>query len=87
MATSYPTLSVEAGWTDIASEQAGIASAAGVTVQNVGQDPVTVFFGGAQAPTGAQDGHVLGRFSGYYDKNGSAHIWVKGPGTVAISKE
>lgn len=87
MATSYPTLSLPAGWTDIAAEQAGIASAAGTTIQNVGQQTVRVFFGGAQAPADANAGHVLGRFDGYYDKNGSANIWVKGPGHIALSKD
>jgi len=84
MATSYPNITLNAGWTDIAAVQAGIASAAGVTVQNVGLGTISVFFGGASAPAA---GHVLARFAGFYDKNGSAHIWVKGPGTVALSKE
>lgn len=87
MTTSYPAISVPAGWTDITTLQAGIASAVGVTVQNIGLGVVRAFFGGADAPTGALDGHPLPRFAGFYDELGSAHIWVHGPGHVMTSKK
>lgn len=87
MATSYPTISLPEGWTDLTVSQPGIASSSGTTVQNVGKQNVQVYFGGASAPSNTLDGHVLGRFDAYEDVNGSAHIWAKGPGHIALSKD
>lgn len=89
MAASYPSIALPANgtWAELTSLEAGIVSAPGTSIQNVGWSQVVVFFGGASAPTGVSDGHILGPGVGYYDKNGSAHIWAKGPGIVALSKD
>lgn len=87
MAQSYDSVALNAdgNWTSIHSAQPGIVSAPGLTVQNVGPEQVRVFFGGASAPTGVNAGHELNPGEAYYDKAGSAQIWARGPGIIALS--
>lgn len=89
MATSYPSIALptNGAWAELTSLEAGIVSAPGTAIQNVGWDQIMIFFGGVSAPSGPSDGHILAPGQGYYDKNGSAHIWARGPGIVAVSKE
>lgn len=77
MATSHPNQHSNEPfeWVDVADEDSNLASVA-LTVQNVGERPISVYFGGGTAPSEDQDGQLLAPGVGV---NGTAaNIWVSG---------
>lgn len=84
MATSYPDIDLGDAWLDLCEEQTAIASVAGTVIQNVGGGTAMLYFGGASAPVGDMGLRLLpGQH--FIDGRGSAHIWARGPGRVAVS--
>lgn len=72
-------------WVDVIGAASGVA---GVSWQNIGPGMIGIAFTTAAPAGGATDAvHVLGPQDAFYDKNGSAHAWVKrmGKGAAHIS--
>ena len=69
-------------WVDVAG---AAASVAGVTWQNIGGVRFRIAFTTSAPAEGSTDAyHVLQPGEAYYDKNGSAHVWVVAPHGDAI---
>lgn len=67
----------------LATAQSESISGLDLTFQNMGAEPVLIFFGGASAPTGRQIGHKINPgqtiFGGAVD-----HVWAKGSGDLSF---
>lgn len=80
MATPHVRAAVTASWTDVIGSAASVA---GVTWQNLGPDVVEIAFTTSAPAGGASDAtHLLAQGEAFYDKNGSAHCWVRTPSRV-----
>lgn len=84
MTATQADITVDGTWEDIAATDTDLASV-DVLIQNKGNNPVLVFFGGGSAPTGNQGPYLL---PGVATTGNAANIWVKAPsGSGLIAAE
>lgn len=77
MATPKVLSAVTPAWVDVAGSAASVA---GVTWQNLGTNAIKIAFS-ATSPSTATPYNTLLPNQAFYDKNGSAKVWVKSGGT------
>jgi|KBSSwiStaDraftv2_1062776.scaffolds.fasta_scaffold124292_3 hypothetical protein len=75
MATPKVYATVGTAYADVIGAAAAVA---GVTWQNIGPGKISIAFTTVAPAEGATDAvHLLDVGEAFYDKNGSAHCWVK----------
>lgn len=75
-------LTVTTAWVDVIATYATAASV-DVSIQNLDDELVDVVFGGASAPT-TMTGTKLQPLDSV--QGNAAHIWIRGDGTVSVTK-